>query len=124
MPVPVYGGLPLFGNQCTVVTVDRPRAWSDSSTFGLSSQPGLDGGARGRVTTINGVLRGVSALGLAVAFEDLRQFNDGISRTFRDSNGQEWPQVQLEPVHPVGRIFRGSDGSVSQQFRVRLLHLV
>jgi hypothetical protein len=106
-----------------MVTADNPRENQLNAFFGLSGLESLDGGLRGRVTHVTGLLYGTSAPLLASAEALFRSFNDGSARTLVDTLGATWPNVRLESFQPQGRVRRSPAGVMFRSYQARFLHL-
>src|SRR4051812_5080928 len=99
-----FGGVNLFGTSVSMGTADNPREKQLNAYFGLSGLERLDGGSRGRVTRVTGLLYGSSPALLSSAESRFRSFNDGVARVLVDTLGATWPNVCLESFEPLGRI--------------------
>lgn len=88
-----YGGDNLFGSAVQVQHVPRPRAQQVAAFFGVSGTQVLDGGGRGRVFYIKGVLTAPTPAALDAAEDRLRACADGVARTLVDAGGRAWPHV-------------------------------
>jgi hypothetical protein len=104
-------------------TADNPRERQLNSFFGLSGLESLDGGLRGRVTQVSGLLYGNSPAALAAAESQFRTFNDGVARTLVDTLGITWTNVCLEAFQPQGRIRQSPSGILFRAYKARFLHL-
>lgn len=118
-----YGGVNIFGTAVSMVTSDNPREKQVNAYFGLSGLEALDGGLRGRVTTVRGLLFGASPLQLSAAEGAFRAFNDGEARTLVDTLGTAWPLVRLESFQPLGRVLQSPGGVLFRAYQARFLHL-
>ena len=121
--MPSYGGVPIFGAAVTMVTADNPRDSQVNTFFGINGLETLDGGFRGRITRVRGVLHGASALLLASAEGLFRSYNDGMTRILVDSLGAAWPNVRLLRFQPQGRARQSSDGTFFRAYQAQFLHL-
>jgi hypothetical protein len=121
--VPSYGGVNMFGTAVTMTTADHPREKQLNSFFGLSGLEMLDGGSRGRVTEVKGLLYGPSPLALAASESTFRSYDDGVTRNLIDSLGTNWANVRLESFQPIGRIRQSPFGVFFRAYRARFLHL-
>ncbi|GAC1326563.1 MAG: hypothetical protein NVSMB14_18010 [Isosphaeraceae bacterium] len=104
-------------------TADNPRANQVNAYFGLGGLESLDGGFRGRITYVTGLLFGTSAVALANAEATFRSYNDGIARPLVDQLGNTWPNVRLEWFHPSSRISQTPGGWYYRSYQARFLHL-
>src|SRR4051794_12326191 len=118
-----YGGVNIFGSAVSMVTSDNPREKQLNAFFGLSGLESLDGGLRGRSTSVTGLLVGGSPSQLASAEVLFRSFNDGAARTLIDTLGLIWASVKLESFQPIGRVRRSPGGYLFRSYRARFLHL-
>ncbi len=123
MAYATFGGLPIFGYQLQMQTVDNPRAHQMNAYPGLSGLESLDQGLRGRYTICAGRLAGTSLVGLAAAEETFRAFNDGSAYPLYDTRGVIWFNVKLEGFQPEGKIFAHATGGFSRRYTARFLHL-
>jgi hypothetical protein len=122
--MPSYGGVNIFGLAVTMRTADNPRERQINSFFGIGGLETLDGGFRGRVTDVTGILVGNSAAALASAEALFRSYNDGVARTLVDNSGTGWLSVRLESFQPVGRVKQSIYGYYFRPYRARFLHLM
>jgi hypothetical protein len=118
-----FGGVNIFGTAVSMVTADNPREKQINAFFGLSGLETLDGGSRGRITRVTGLLFGQSPVLLASAEALFRSFNDGTTRTLIDTLGASWPNVRLESFEPLGRIRQSPAGLLLRSYQARFLHL-
>src|SRR5689334_1561156 len=118
-----FGGTNIFGTAVSMITADNPREKQLNAYFGLSGLESLDGGSRGRVTHVTGLLYGNSAASLVSAESLFRSFNDGIVRPLVDTLGMAWPNVRLESFQPQGRIRQSPGGILFRSYKARFLHL-
>jgi len=118
-----YGGFPIFGTAVTMTTADNPRECQVNSFFGINGLETLDGGFRGRITRVRGVLYGASGILLASAEGLFRSYNDGLARLLIDNLGAAWPNVRLQRFQPQGRVRRSSDGTYFRAYQAQFLHL-
>jgi hypothetical protein len=118
-----YGGMGIFGAAVSMTTSDNPRACQVNSFFGINGLETLDGGFRGRITRVRGVLYGQSALFLASAEGLVRSYNDGVARPLVDNLGTIWPNVRLLRFQPIGRVRQSSDGRFLRAYQALFLHL-
>lgn len=121
--MPSYGGVNIFGASVTMSTVDSPREKQINSFFGLSGIETLDGGSRGRVTEVGGILYGPGPAALAGAETTFRSFDDGVSRVLVDSLGTAWGNVVLHSFRPMGRVRQSPFGVFFRAYKARFLHL-
>jgi hypothetical protein len=118
-----YGGVAMFGAAVSMTTADNPRETQVNSYFGLNGLETLDGGFRGRITEVRGVLYGASALLLATAEGSFRSYNDGVCRLLIDNMGAAWPNVRLLRFQPQGRARQSADGTYFRAYQAQFLHL-
>ncbi len=122
--MPSFGGSNIFGGAVTMSTADNPREKQLNAFFGVSGLEMLDGGLRGRMTHVTGLLYGASAALLASAEGQFRSFNDGIARNLVDNFGVSWTNVRLEAFQPSGRVMQSPSGYFFRPYHARFLHLV
>src|SRR5690242_8710740 len=101
--MPSYGGINIFGTAVSMSTTDNPRDAQLNAFFGLDGLESLDGGMRGRLTHVTGLLYGTSPAGLASAEALFRSFHDGIARVLIDNFGVAWSSVRMTQFQPRGR---------------------
>ena len=118
-----YGGISIFGSAVAMATADIPRESQVNSFFGVNGLETLDGGFRGRVTRVRGVLYGTSPLGLATAENSFRACHDGVTRTLVDNLGMIWTNVRLTSFQPLGRVRQSPDGTHFRAYQAQFLHL-
>ena len=118
-----YGGVGIFGVAVSMSTTDNPRAGQFNSFFGLNGLESLDGGFRGRITRVRGVLSGRSSVLLASAEGLFRSYNDGVGRILVDNLGTAWPNVKSLRFQPVGRVGQTADGVYFRAYHALFLHL-
>ena len=121
--MPNFGGMTIFGSAVSMATSDIARQSQVNSFFGINGLETLDGGFRGRVTRVRGVLSGTSALGLAGAENLFRSYNDGMTRTLVDNLGMVWTNVRLTAFQPHGRIRQSPNGTFFRAYQAQFLHL-
>ncbi len=121
--MPSYGGVGIFGAAVTMTTSDNPRETQVNSFFGINGLETLDGGFRGRITHVRGVLYGASALLLSSAEGLFRSYNDGAARLLVDNLGTVWPKVRLLRFQPYGRARQSADGTYFRAYQAQFLHL-
>ena len=119
----LFGGVNIFGTAVSMATADNPREKQINAYFGLSGLESLDGGLRGRVTNVTGLLYGESPLLLAGVEAHFRSFNDGQARILVDTLGTPWPNVRLESFQPQGRVRQSPSGVLFRTYQARFLHL-
>jgi hypothetical protein len=118
-----YGSVNIFGTAVTMSTADHPREKQVNSFFGLSGLETLDGGLRGRVTEVKGLLFGPMPAALASAESIFRSYNDGVTRNLIDTLGTTWANVRLDSFQPIGRVRQSPFGFFFRAYRARFLHL-
>jgi hypothetical protein len=118
-----FGGASIFGGAVSMTTADNPREKQINAYFGLSGLEVLDGGLRGRVTRVTGVLAGSSSAELAAAEATFRSFNDGKTRVLVDTLGVSWTNVRLDSFEPLGRVRQSPSGLLFRSYQARFLHL-
>lgn len=118
-----FGGVNVFGTAVSMSTADNPREKQLNAFFGLSGLESLDGGSRGRVTHVTGLLYGNSPASLASAEALFRSFNDGVARPLVDTLGMTWTSVRLESFRPQGRVRQSPAGMLFRSYKARFLHL-
>ena len=118
-----YAGVPIFGVAVSMSTADNPRDSQVNAFFGVNGVECLDGGFRGRVTRVRGVLYGQSSLLLASAEGLFRSYNDGVARVLVDNLGTVWGNVRLLSFMPYGRIRQSPDGTYFRAYQAQFLHL-
>ena len=91
-----FGGASIFGTAISMITADNPREKQINAFFGLSGLESLDGGLRGRVTRVTGLLYGLSPALLASAEAAFRSFNDGKARILVDTLGVSWADNRVK----------------------------
>ena len=121
--MPLFGVTNIFGTAVSMSTVDNPREKQVNSFFGISGLETLDGGLRGRVTNVSGLLYGASASSLATTESMFRSFNDGITRILVDNLGVTWFNVRLDSFQPQGRVKQSPSGYFFRPYQARFLHL-
>ena len=118
-----YGGVAIFGSAVSMATTDVARQSQVNSFFGINGLETLDGGFRGRVTRVQGVLSGPSSLGLGAAENLFRSYNDGVTRTLVDNMGTIWNNVRLRSFQPRGRARQTPNGIYFRAYQAQFLHL-
>lgn len=122
--MPSFGGVNIFGTAVVMKTADNPRERQLNAFFGVNGYETLDGGSRGRLTDVSGVLFGASAAALAAAEALFRSTNDGVSRNLVDTFGVAWASVRLEQFQPWGRVKQSPYGYYFRPYQARFLHLL
>ena len=118
-----YGGVGIFGAAVSMTTSDYPRESQVNSFFGINGIEALDGGFRGRITRVRGVLYGQSVQWLAAAEGAFRTYNDGVARVLVDNLGTAWPSARLLRFQPIGMLRQSADGSYFRAYEAQFLHL-
>ena len=121
--MPSFGGVNIFGTAVTMSTADHPREKQINSFFGISGLETLDGGMRGRTTTVSGVLYGNTSAALSGAEMLFRSYNDGVARILVDTFGTAWASVRLEVFQPAGRVKQSAYGAFFRPYQARFFHL-
>lgn len=88
-----YNGENIFGPAARCRHVANPRAQQVDAYFGVNGLRVLDGGGRGRVFQIRGVLVAPSMADLANSEARFANYADGVARVLVDSRGRSWPNV-------------------------------
>jgi hypothetical protein len=118
-----YGSVGIFGTSASMTTSDNIRECQVNSFFGINGLETLDGGFRGRITRVRGMLAGESTLLLAAAEGLFRSYNDGVARVLVDNLGTAWPNVKLLRFQPFGRIRQSADGTFFRAYQALFFHL-
>jgi hypothetical protein len=118
-----YGGVGIFGAAVSMSTSDNPRESQVNSFFGINGLEALDGGFRGRITRVHGILYGQSLESLGATEGAFRSYNDGVARVLIDTSGAIWPNVRLLRFQPHGRIRQSADGTCFRAYQAQFLHL-
>jgi hypothetical protein len=118
-----FGGVNIFGTAVSMSTSDNARANQLNAYFGLSGLESIDGGARGRTTSVSGLLYGSSPASLAATESQFRSFNDGVTRPLVDTLGTTWLNVRLQMFQPQGRIRQSPSGILFRAYKARFFHL-
>ena len=90
---PTLGGYALFGVAVNVNMNPNANAYQLASFFGVQGVQGMDGGQRGRVFEITGVLVGETPAYVVAGATQLSSYADGVARIFQDTTGTAWPNV-------------------------------
>ena len=90
---PYYGGFPVFGLAVSIHHVPNANAAQVAQFFGVAGVQAMDGGGRGRVFEVQGLLTGASPAGCVSSELFLLSFADGVARTLTDTTGISWPNV-------------------------------
>ncbi len=106
-----------------MATSNNLRECQVNAFFGVNGLETLDGGFRGRITKVHGVLSGQSAPILASAEGLFRTYNDGLARVLVDNLGTSWPNVRLDRFQPIGRVRQSADGTYFRAYQALFLHL-
>ncbi|WP_435021276.1 hypothetical protein TA3x_002289 [Tundrisphaera sp. TA3] len=118
-----FGGVRIFGEAVSMITAEVPRENQLNGFFGVNGFESIDGGYRGRVTRVKGVLSGSSAAGLGAAEALFRSFNDGIARPLVDTLDVLWPSTRLVAFQPSGRVRRSAYGVHFRAYQAQFFHL-
>jgi hypothetical protein len=121
--VATYGGIAIFGTGVEMRTVDLPRSVQDNTFFGIDGVEELDGGFRGRMTVVKGLLYAQTSFGLASVEGTFRSYLDGVVRDLTDTTGTTWPNVRLQSFQPNGRVRQAPDGTFFRSYLARFFHL-
>lgn len=118
-----YGGVMIFGHAVSMYTAEVPRENQLNGFFGIDGFESIDGGYRGRVTRVHGVLSGATAANLGAAEALFRTYNDGIARSLVDTLGVVWPSARLVGFQPAGRVRRSAYGVQFRPYQAQFFHL-
>lgn len=121
--MPTFNGIDIFGRSVQMRTADNPRADQRSGFFGVQGLESLDGGHRGRITGVEGVLFGADLAALNLAEAQFRSFLDPFAYTLVDTRGRTWLAVKLTSFEPTDRPLEDSSG-LYLPYRAQFLHLV
>ncbi len=88
-----YNGENIFGLAARCRHVANPRAQQVDVYFGVNGARVLDGGGRGRVFQVRGLLVGSTMAELAEAEARFVDYADGQARVFVDTRGRSWSNV-------------------------------
>ena len=113
----------IFGGAVSMLTAEVPRENQLNGFFGVNGFESIDGGSRGRVTRVKGVLSGNSAAALGAAETLFRSFNDGVARPLVDTLGMVWPSTRLVAFQPSGRVRRSAYGVHFRAYQAQFFHL-
>ena len=91
--IPTYNGLPVFGVACSIDMVPNANAAQVAAFFGVQGVQSMDGGGRGRVFEVRGLMYGSTPLDVQLMQQQLEQFADGTARILVDTTGGVWPNV-------------------------------
>ncbi|MEW4569318.1 hypothetical protein AB1L88_15745 [Tautonia sp. JC769] len=116
---PSFGGIAIFGQDCSINVVELPRRQQKDTYFGVDGTERKDGGFTGRVAEASGVLHGVGIAGLAAAEELFRTYYDGVPRVLVDTLGRAWPGMKLEEFRPAGHAMLDSTGRAYRTYSAR-----
>lgn len=90
---PTYGNLPIFGYAVHITPVVNPNASQIAAFFGVEGVQSLDGGMRGRVFQVEGIIAGQSTAAVVAAGASLESLANGVARTLVDTSGFAWANV-------------------------------
>lgn len=99
---PALDGSYVFGTACHVQHIPHPVALQRDAFFGINGVVSLMGGSRGRIFEIRGLFVGdgiddaAAVANVMDAEATLLSYADGITRTFTDTQGRDWPNVIFE----------------------------
>lgn len=82
-----YGGIPIFGYAVHITPVLNPNASQVAQFFGVQGVQSLDGGMRGRVFQVEGLLAGTSTALVVAAGAAFENYADGVARILTDTAG-------------------------------------
>ncbi|WP_337176953.1 hypothetical protein [Paludisphaera sp.] len=103
-----YNGENIFGSAVQFQHVAKPRAQQTVAFFGVSGIQVLDGGGRGRIFLIRGVLTAPSLAALGAAEGRFHDYADGVARVLVDNRGRAWPNVVFK-----GELVPDARGAIS-----------
>lgn len=96
MSIPTYGGSAVFGKAVTVSHVPNANAAQVAAFFGVVGVQAMDGGGRGRVFEISGLMTGGDPAGCVASELLLLTYADGIARILVDTTGTAWANVTFK----------------------------
>ncbi len=115
--MPGFGGVEIFGIDLLITVNENPRDEHVAAFFGLEGRERQDGGGRGRVALVSGVLQGTGTAGLAFAETLFRSYHDGVPRVLVDTLGLSWLRMKMKRFEPQGRAYRDQDNQVCRAYR-------
>lgn len=118
-----FGGASIFGAAVHMKTQDAQRAVQHNAFFGLSGLESLDGGLRGRVTSVSGLIYGNSPSNCASNVETFRSYNDGLYYNLVDTSGTTWANVRLLDFDPEENGFPHTQLGYVRRYRAAFFHL-
>lgn len=121
--MPAFNGIDIFGRAVQMRTADNPRADQRSGFFGLQGLESLDGGHRGRITSVKGVLYGSDLAVLNFAEALFRSYLDPFAYTLVDTRGRVWPGVKLTNFEPTEAFSHDATGYFLP-YQAQFLHLI
>lgn len=93
MSTPTYGGSAVLGICCHINHIPNANASQIAAFFGVQGVQSMDGGSRGRVFEVSGILLGQTPAGCIASEILLLSYADGQARTLVDTTGVAWPNV-------------------------------
>lgn len=120
-----FNGVALFGAAVTMMTGDDERDTQQNRYFGLNGREVLDGGSRGRITQVQGVLAGTDLATLNANIALVRSYRDGRAYVLVDTSGRSWPYCRLVGFSEVGPLRRGTGATAFfRQYTATIEHLI
>ncbi len=121
--MPSFAGVNIFGLAVQMTTALNPRDRQLNAYPGLNGIEALDGGSRGLVTSVRGMLHGAGASGLAAVERTFLGLFDGKAYPLVDTLGRVWPSVRLERYQPADRVGQDASGVHVRAYSAEFLHL-
>jgi hypothetical protein len=97
-----FDGLFLFGEAVCMMTGDPEREVQFGTYFGLNGISSINGGSRGRRTTVRGLLVANDLAAYNVMEGFFYAYLNAGNFTLVDTQGRTWPQVRLTSFSPEG----------------------
>lgn len=105
-------------------TTFAPRAEQRNEFFGLNGQERLDGGSRGGMTVVTGVIIGDDMAAFVAAWQDFLAKWDGEAYELEDTEGTTHPQAVLMEFAGQGRLRQDVEGRFFRPYTARFDHLI
>lgn len=90
---PTFGGLAMFGQAVNMHMTPNANAAQIAAFFGVFGVQSLDGGQRGRIHEVTGLMVGATPALVQANEIQWEQFATGISQLLIDTTGLAWPNT-------------------------------
>lgn len=111
-----FNGSNIFGINVVMTAAPHSRAEQKDAFHGVNGLERKDGGARGGLIRVTGLLYGGTPLLLAAAEQTFRNLHNGVPYTLVDTLGLTWLNAKLIEFQPNGRAMLAGNGNYYREY--------